>query len=157
MPCNKSFSIALCATMSLCTAALCAASEKRIAKSDLPPAVLKAAEKASNGATVKGYSEDREDGKLAYEVEMLINGHSRDVTISPDGKVLEVEEQVELAGLSQQVQQALKKRAGSGAITKVESLTKQGKLVAFEAQVKTAGKHSEIQVAPDGQALKHPE
>jgi hypothetical protein len=41
-------------------------------------------------------------------------------------------------------------KAGSGKSTKVESITKQGKLVAFEAQVRTDGKCSEVQVGPDG-------
>jgi len=51
----------------------------------------------------------------------------------------------------------LNAKAGKGRIAKVESLTKGGKVVAYEAQVVTAGKHSEIQVAPDGSDLIHPE
>jgi uncharacterized membrane protein YkoI len=136
---------------------LAAESEKKISKSDLPPAVLKAANEISQGATVKGYSEDRENGKLEYEIEMVVNGRSRDVTISRDGQVLEIEEQVDLSSLSPGVQEALKKKASKGVITKVESLTKRGKLVAYEAQVRTAGKHSEVQVGPDGQTLDHEE
>ncbi len=133
------------------------AAEKKIAKSALPPAVSKTANEQSSGAVVKGYSEDREGGMLEYEVEMMVHGHSRDVTIAPDGKLLEVEEQVALNGLSAEVQSALKSKAGKGIITKVESLTKRGRLVAYEAQVRTAGRHSEIQVGPQGQALDHEE
>ena len=44
-----------------------------------------------------------------------------------------------------------------GTIAKIESLTKNGKLVAYEAVVKTGTKRSEIQVGPDGQKLAHPE
>ena len=40
---------------------------------------------------------------------------------------------------------------------KVESLTKHDQLVAYEAQVTTGGKKSEIQVGPDGGRLTHPE
>ena len=47
--------------------------------------------------------------------------------------------------------------AGSGKITKVESLTKRGAIVAYEAQVRTGAKRSEIQVGPDGKPLAHPE
>jgi hypothetical protein len=42
---------------------------------------------------------------------------------------------------------------GNGKITKVESLTKQDKLVAYEAQVDKNGKRSEIQVGPKGERL----
>jgi hypothetical protein len=48
-------------------------------------------------------------------------------------------------------------KAPSSKLVKVESLTKQGKLVAYEAQVMAKGKRSEIQVGPDGKPLDHQE
>lgn len=55
------------------------------------------------------------------------------------------------------VQEGLKNKAGKGAIGKVESIIKQGKLVAYEAQVHAFVHPSEIQVGPDGQPLAHEE
>ena len=133
------------------------AAEKKISHSDLPPAVQKTAQEQSKGATVKGYSQDNENGQLEYEVEMTVNGHSKDVSIAKDGSVVEVEEQVEMGSLPENVQSGLKAKAGKGTITKVESITKHGSLVAYEAQVKTMGKRSEIQVGPDGKPLDHEE
>jgi hypothetical protein len=71
--------------------------------------------------------------------------------------VLEVEEEVALDSLPAQVREALETKAGAGKITKVESLTKHNTLVAYEAQVLTGSKRSEIQVGPDGKSLAHPE
>jgi hypothetical protein len=88
---------------------------------------------------------------------MTVSGHSKDVSIDKDGNLVEIEEQVALDLLPAPVKSALEKKAGSGKITKVESLTKHGTLVAYEAQVRTNGKRSEIQVGPDGKALAHPE
>jgi hypothetical protein len=51
----------------------------------------------------------------------------------------------------------LQAKAGKGKLVKVESLTKKDKLVAYEAQVDTNGKKSEVQVGPDGKALDHEE
>jgi hypothetical protein len=133
------------------------AQEKKIKKSDLPAAVQKTADEQSKGATVKGYSTEVEDGKTLYEVELSVNGHSKDVSMSPEGAVVEVEEEVALDSLPAEVRDGLKKKAGAGKITKVESLTKQGKLVAYEAQVRTNGKKSEVQVGPKGETLTHPE
>jgi uncharacterized membrane protein YkoI len=133
------------------------AAEKKIAKSELPAAVQKTADEQSKGATVKGYNKETENGQLEYEVAMTVNGHSKDVSIAPDGRVLEVEEQVELSNLAATVQAGLKSKAGKGTITKVESLTKQGSVVAYEAQVNTNGKRSEIQVGPTGKPLNHEE
>jgi hypothetical protein len=55
------------------------------------------------------------------------------------------------------VQSGLRAQAGSGKIAKVESITKNDKLVAYEAQVIGNGKRSEIQVGPNGQQLDHEE
>lgn len=133
------------------------AGETRIRKSDLPPAVQKTADEQSKGATVKGYNREVENGKVEYEVELAVNGHTKDVSMDPQGNVLEVEEQVNLGSLPASVREGLANAAGKGTIRKVESLTKQGKLVAYEAQVLTAGKHSEIQVGPEGKPLDHKE
>src|SRR5215469_14164443 len=137
--------------------AIVSAQEKKLKKSDLPAAVQKTAGEQSQGATVKGYASEKEGGKLLYEVEMTVNGHSKDVTIAADGSIVEVEEETALNALPDAVQEALKRKAGAGKITKVESLTKHNTLVAYEAQVLTGAKRSEIQVGPDGKDLAHPE
>ena len=55
------------------------------------------------------------------------------------------------------IEEGLAKAAGTGTIGKVESLTKKGKLVAYEAIVQKGKKHSEVQVGPDGKKLAHSE
>jgi hypothetical protein len=133
------------------------ATETRISKADLPVLVQKTADAQAIGGTVRGYSKDTEDGKLEYEVEMTVKGHSKDITIAPDGTLLEIEEQVSIDSLAPEVRSGLTAKAAKGKISKVESLTKHGKIVAYEAKVLTAGKRSEIQVGPDGKSLHHDE
>jgi len=134
-----------------------AAQDKKLKKSDLPPAVQKAADEVSKGATVKGYGSEMEGGKLNYEVELSVNGHSKDVSIAPDGTVLEIEEEVAMDALPAAVREGLQKEAGKGTIKKVESLTKKRKLVAYEAAVMTGTKKSEVQVGPNGKKPTHKE
>ena len=133
------------------------AQEQHIKRSDLPPAVRKTADEQSRGATLRGYFRETEAGQLEYEVATTRHGRSRDVSIAPDGTVLEIEEEVELASLPEAVRAGLVQRAGAGTITKVETLTKHGRLVAYEAQVRTGARRSEVQVGPGGQPLLHPE
>jgi hypothetical protein len=133
------------------------AQEKHVKKSDLPAAVQKRADEESKGATVRGYSQESENGKVEYEVEMMVNGHSRDVSMDAEGNVLEVEESVPLDRLPNSVRDGLQKKAGPGKITKVESITKQGKLVAYEAHGINGAKKFEVQVGPEGQTLDHEE
>jgi hypothetical protein len=131
--------------------------EKKIQRSGLPPAVEKAVAAQTQGATVRGFSEEKEHGQTFYEAEFVVNGHSKDVLMDPEGRVVEVEEQVVVDSLSPAVRDGLQAKAGKGKLVKVESLTKKGKLVAYEAQVVTGGKRSEVQVDPQGQPLDHEE
>lgn len=133
------------------------AQETKIKRSDLPPAVEKTITAQSQGATIKGFSREKEKGQTYYEVEMTSNGHSKDVTIDANGNVAEVEEQVDFDSLPAAVKAALQSKAGKGRISKVESLTKHDRIVAYEATELMNGKKREIQVGPDGQSLDHPE
>ncbi|HKI26426.1 MAG TPA: hypothetical protein VKA07_08885 [Candidatus Sulfotelmatobacter sp.] len=143
----------------LAIAATCLAQEqeKKIPRADLPAAVERTVAIQSQGATIKGFSQEKENGQTIYEAEMTVDGRSKDVSIDTTGAVVEVEQQVALDSLPAAVKDGLQARAGKGKIVKVESLTKHGKLVAYEAKVQHDGKKSEIQVGPDGKPLDHEE
>jgi hypothetical protein len=131
--------------------------DKKITPADLPAAVEKTVTEQSQGATVRGFSLENENGNTYYEAEMTVNGHSRDLLIDKTGAIVEVEEQVVLDSLPSGVKAGLEAKAGKGKIVKVESITKHDKLVAYEAKVTTSGKKVEIQVGPDGAPLDHEE
>ena len=133
------------------------AQEKKIKREDLPPAVEKTVAAQSHGAAIKGFSSEVDEGKTLYEVELTMNGHGKDISMDKEGKIVEVEEEVAMDSLPPEVKAGLTKAAGGGTITKVESLTKGGKLVAYEADVKNGSKRSEVQVGPNGNKLAHEE
>lgn len=147
--------IVLCSMVAL--GGIASAKEKKIDRSQLPPAVEKTVAEQSQGATLKGLTVETEGGKRYYEAELIVADHHKDVTIDESGNVTEVEEEVALDNLPPAVKDALQKRAGKGTIAKVESLTKGGKLVAYEAVVKNGARRSEIQVGPNGERLAHEE
>jgi hypothetical protein len=131
--------------------------EDRLKKSDLPDNVQKTADEQSAGATVLGYTKAIEHRHVQYEVQLMVGDHTKDVTIDPQGNILEVEEQIAPDVLPANVFHGLSAQARKGRLAKVESLSKHGKIVAYEAQVITDGKQSEIQVGADGQKLVHKE
>jgi uncharacterized membrane protein YkoI len=133
------------------------AQEKKIRREDLPPAVEKTVAGESQGATIKGFSTEVEGGKTLYEVALTVSGHGKDISMDKDGKIVEVEEEVAMDSLPPEVKAGLTKAAGSGTITRVETLAKAGKIVAYEADVKNGSKHSEVQVGPNGNKLAHEE
>jgi hypothetical protein len=128
--------------------------DKKIQRSDLPPAVEKTVAAQSQGATIRGFGTETEGGHTYYEVEMTVNGRTRDMLIESDGSIAEVEDEVVLDKLPAPVKAGLMAQAGKGSIGKVESVTKKGKLVSYEAVVTTNGKRSGISVGPDGKAVK---
>lgn len=85
--------------------------EKHIKRRDLPPAVAKTVQDQSRGATIRGFSEEHENGKTFYEVELTVNGHSKDVLMDADGVVVEVEEQTRLEDLLPAVREGLSAKA----------------------------------------------
>src|SRR4051812_35886143 len=67
-------------------------SERSVKMKDLPAAVQQTVREQSRGAKIRGLSVETENGVTNYEVELLVNGHSRDVLIDPSGAVVTVEE-----------------------------------------------------------------
>jgi uncharacterized membrane protein YkoI len=128
-------------------------SEKPVKMRDLPQAVQQTVKEQSRGASVRGLSKEVEGGNTFYEVELRINGHTKDVLIDPSGAVVEIEEEVALASVPPLVKAGIDKHSGGGKIVLVESITKNGSIVAYEAHVKTGRKYSEVKVSPDGQLI----
>jgi len=146
----------ICITVTL-LATNVAAQEKKIDRSQLPAPVEATVKAQSEGATVSGFSTETEHGQTYYEAELKINGHSKDLLMDAQGNVVEIEEEVGMDALPDAVKGGLQTKAGDGKLLKIESLTKHGTLVAYEAQVIKKGKKSEIQVGPDGKPLAHEE
>jgi uncharacterized membrane protein YkoI len=131
--------------------------DKKIARKNLPKAVEATVARESRGARIKGIGTEREGGVLVYELELVAEGLSRDMLIDKRGKIMEVEQEVSMDSLSDDVKAGLNTAAGKGTITKVVSLSKKGKIVAYEAAVTNGKKHSEVQVDPNGRKPARPE
>ena len=74
---------------------------KKIKRSDLPQAVEKTVATQSTGATVRGFSQEKEKGQTFYEAELTVHGHNKDVLMNANGAVVETEEQVEMNASTQ--------------------------------------------------------
>ena len=126
------------------------AAEARIRAKDLPPAVRKAVQDATRGATIKGYAREVEGGKTMFEVETSVNGHSRDLLLDVSGTLVQIEEAIRLDAVPAAVRTALRAR---GHVRNVEQVTR-GNTISYEATVERNGKKSEIAVSADGTRLK---
>jgi len=133
------------------------AADKKLTREQLPARVLETVDRETKGSTIKGFATEREHSVKVYEVETVANGHTRDLQIAADGALNEIEEEVAFNTLSQVVRDGLTSKAKGAEIVKVESLTKQGKLVAYEAATVKSGHKGSIQVGPYGAPLAHEE
>ncbi len=107
----------------------------------LPAAVTTAFKKAYPNATIRGTSKETEDGKTLYEVESVENGKARDFLYSPDGTVIEVEEEMNAADLPAPVAAGVKKLYPTATVAVAEKQTR-GTTVQYELKIMGAAKKS---------------
>ena len=122
------------------------AQERVLRREQLPHAVATTIDRETQGATIKTFTTEKEHGMTVFEAETVVNGHGRDLQIAADGTLMEVEEEVALDSLPGKIQGALQTKAAGARITKVEALSRRGKLVAYEATTVKGGKKGELQV-----------
>lgn len=127
--------------------------EKRVAMKDLSEPVRKAVMAQSKGAMIRGVTKEIENGRTEYEAELTINGRGKDISFDSTGKVISVEDEVELASLPTAARAVIQKAVGSGTLRKVESVKEGGKFF-YEASIRKGGKSWEVQVDRDGAAVK---
>lgn len=130
------------------------AADTKVKRSDLPVAVEKTVQEQSAGATIRNYLTEKEHGVLSYEVEMVVDGHTKDITISKDGTLVEVEEEVAMASLPDEVNAGLTAQAKGAKILKVESVVRGAKLVAYSAETLKGTKKGEVQVSTKGESRR---
>jgi hypothetical protein len=145
--------LSFAACLLLAGTALAQNTEWPVSMRDLPQAVRATVKTESQGAVVRGISKEIDNGQTFYELSLRVKGRVKDVLMDPDGKIVEVEEQVTLASLPPAVKSAIEKQADKGRILLVESVTKNGALVFYEAHIKTGRKVSEFKVGLDGRPV----
>lgn len=130
------------------------ASERKISCDTLPTAVKEKSKEMQKDAVLKSCIKDTTGKKTEYELEMLKNGRGHDVTLDEQGNVVEVEDQVDQCVLPSAVASSLEKATAGGKVDSIESLSRQGKIVQYEAVVIRNGKRSEVAFNPDGSKAK---
>ena len=142
-------------TTALAISSCAYAAEHSVPCSTLPDAVQQRSKSLLEpGTTVHGCVKDVSAGKTTYEMELLTPKGSKDVTFSPQGDVVEIEQQVDPTALPPPVAAAFAKASSGGKLGKVESLTRQGQLIAYESTVIKGGRHRELAFRPDGAPMK---
>ncbi len=130
------------------------AAEKKIKQSNLPPAVQKTAVEQTNGATVTGYTSDKVEGLMVYQMNLVADGRTRAIVMDQDGTVTSVEQQMAWTDLPADVQKDFTNVQGKGKYDAVSSISTDGKIVAYEAVKVTFGERANVRVKPNAAAVE---
>jgi hypothetical protein len=131
------------------------ADEEKVPLDKVPKAVLDAAKKRFPKAEVVGASKEKEDNKTVYEIELKLDGKKIDVTLTEEGAITTIEQQIDAKDLPKAVSEALDKKYPKAAFKIVESVTKvkdgNEKLEYYEVLLVTAEKKEiEVEILADG-------
>jgi len=128
---------------------------KSLQLKDLPAAVQKTVQDTLKGGEIKSISKEVEKGVTQYEVETIRNGKHRDFNVDAKGKLLVVEEEVELSSIPAAAKAAIEKKAAGGKVRTVESVDHGDGVLLYEAAFTTkAGKKGSVLVKADGTETK---
>jgi uncharacterized membrane protein YkoI len=111
------------------------AQEKKITANQVPAAVIAAFKSSYPKATIRGYAQEKENGKVFYEIESREGTTQRDVLYNADGTVAEVEESIPASDLPADAQQAIKQKYPRAVIVLAEKTTA-GDTVGYEVSLR---------------------
>jgi hypothetical protein len=126
---------------------------QKVAKKDIPPAILKAYQASYPSGVIKNVSKETENGKVEYEVESMNGAFTLDIVHLADGKALEIEESISQETLPDAVKAAVQKAYPKGKIQKAEKLTR-GEVSGFEITIAVGKKITAMALHPDGSLIK---
>jgi len=123
----------------------------RVDLSKYPAPVRATIEAETKNATIKKVTKETKKGQVQYEVETIVNGHTRDFNVDPSGKILVDEEEIALDAAPAAVRDALKPYAK---VVRLEKVTQNGRTT-YEASVQAKnGKRSSLELDANGKRVK---
>jgi uncharacterized membrane protein YkoI len=129
-----------------------AAQEKKITAKQVPAAVIAAFKTSYPNATIRGYAQEKEHGKVFYEIESREGTTQRDVLYNSDGTVAEIEESIAPTDLPSAAQEAIHKKYPKAVISLAEKTTA-GDKVGYEVSAKQGKRRITMEFDADGKVL----
>ena len=119
---------------------------KDIRLNDLPDVVQVTVLKYVEESSITNIEKEINEGVVKYEIESTLNGFNKDITVSKNGEIIEIEEEVSLSKLSSDAQDGIKKDYPEITIKKIEAVQE----YYFEVEGEVNGKLLEFKVFATG-------
>lgn len=131
--------------------------EEKVPLDKLPKAVTDAVKAKFEGCELVSAEKEKADGKEVYEVAIKHKGSKIEVTLTPEGKILSTEKEIDAKDLPKEVAKALEDKYPKATIKLAEEETKDDK-VTYEVLIVTADKKTiEVVLDPKGKIVKEEE
>jgi hypothetical protein len=135
------------------------ADEEKVPLDKVPQAVVRAVKKRFPEAEMRQAGKELEGGKTVYEIAIKDKGQAIDVSLTPEGKLLEFEREIEAKDMPKAVAKALRNKYAKVTYKTVEEVIKvkdgKEKLEFYEIKLVTPGKKTlEVTVTPEGKLGK---
>ena len=128
------------------------AQHKKYSAKDMPSGVVESFTKLYPTSQITGYDIEKEDGNTFYEIQSKEGSMNRDAQYTSDGKLVSVEESMNLSDLPAEVTAAINSKYPKAKITKAERITK-GSETNFEVLIKSKKKKIELLINSKGDIL----
>ena len=99
------------------------AAEEKVPVDKLPKAVVDAVKARFPGAELKAGGKEEDEGKTVFEVSLKHKGSQYDVSVTPEGKIIEVEKMIAAKDLPAAVAKALEKKHPKSTLKTIEEIT----------------------------------
>jgi hypothetical protein len=122
---------------------------------DLPAPAQETVRNETRDAKLLGVTQEGEKGKTLYRVQTKVGEKSRDLLVSPAGKIMAVEEQISINAVPGGAREVIDKKAAGGQIKRVEMVVALGETEPFyQVEIESKGKISEFNVKANGSKHK---
>ena len=140
-------------------AAVAVADEEKVALDKVPKAVLDGVKARFPDATLVSAEKEKEGDKTTYEIAIKNKDQKIEVTLTPDGKIVEMENEIAAKDMPKVVMKALETKYPQATYKLVEEVIKvkdgEEKLEYYEVLLVTAEKKKlEVLVSPKGKITK---
>jgi Putative beta-lactamase-inhibitor-like, PepSY-like len=124
------------------TAALLRAddAEEKVPIDKLPKAVTDALKEKFPGAELLSATKDTDDDGVTYDVTIKYKKQELDVTLTPEGKIVEIEREIEVKEVPKVVMDAVKKKYPKATFKGASEITKDDKVAEYQLDLVTMDK-----------------
>jgi len=133
--------------------------EEKVPLDKLPKAVTEAVKKRFPDAELVSAEKEKADDKTVYEVAIKNKDQKIEVTATEDGKIIEIEKEIEAKSLPKAVNETLEKKYPKATYKKIEEITKvkdgKDEPVYYEVLLETADKKKlEVSISAEGKVTE---